>query len=321
MTDLKSRLMLMLSDEPTAPNDIERIVTAGRRARRRRQAAVAVASTVGAAGLTTAVAVPIVMTGGQGSDDKVGVQTQPKPSPSPSPSGKCYLVAAKPKDAKLTLARLVHSGRVGSEPTVKELPKRSNGRTVLEVCSAGAADPQQSKDQPAEPPPGPPYHYTEQPADIAARLGAHLNHRVSSWNLDISYTRPFAQESTKLDKGHPPYFDGNVDIHEASGYGDIGVQVTHKTTEQVPFTGDCTAAENCEETTLADGSVLRTGQVQAGPGLTVITAEVHRPDGVIVQAQMSNYPFGPDAGTQDHGDQPLTLDQLASLAEDENFSF
>jgi hypothetical protein len=67
--------------------------------------------------------------------------------------------------------------------------------------------------------------------------------------------------------------------------------------------------------------VLRTGQAKAGPGDTVITAEVHRPDGTVVQAQMSNYPFGPDAGTQTHGDQPLTLDQLVSLAEDEHFAF
>jgi hypothetical protein len=53
----------------------------------------------------------------------------------------------------------------------------------------------------------------------------------------------------------------------------------------------------------------------------VLTAEVHRPDGVIVQAQESNYPFGPGAGTQAHGDQPLSLDQLVSLAEDPHFTF
>jgi hypothetical protein len=320
VTDLKNRLMLMLSDEPAAPNDIERIVSSGRRARRRRQAAVAAASTIGVAGLTTAVAIPIVMTGGTGNDAKVGVQTQPKPSPSPSANGKCYLIAAKPRDAKLTMSRMFRSGKVGTDATVKEVHKQNDGRTVLEVCAAGASA-AQPNDQVEEPPAGPPYHYTEQPEDIAARLGAHLNHRVTDWGLDISYTRPFAQETSTLEKGHPAYFDGNVDVHEQKGYGDIGVQVNHKTTAQVPFTGDCTAAENCEETTLADGSVLRTGQVDAGRGLTVLTAEVHRPDGVVVQAQESDYPFGPDAGTQEHGDQPLTLDQLVSLAEDPHFTF
>jgi hypothetical protein len=319
VTDLKNRLMLMLSDEPTAPNDIERIVSSGRRARRRRRTAVAAAGTIGAVGLSAAVAVPIALTGGTGNDAKVGVQAQPKPSPSATP-GKCYLISAKPKAAKLTLQRFLQSGKVGAEPTVKEMRKQSDGRTVLEVCSAGASA-TQPNDQAEEPPAGPPYDYTEQPEDIAARLGAHLHNRVTDWGLDISYTRPFAQESSALEKGHPAYFDGNVDVHEAQGYGDIGVQVNHKTTAQVPFTGDCTAADNCEETTLADGSVLRTGQVKAGAGLTVLTAEVHRPDGVVVQAQESNYPFGPDAGTQEHGDQPLTLDQLVSLAEDPHFTF
>jgi len=321
VTDLKNRFMLMLSDEPTAPNDLESIVSAGRRARRRRQAAMAAVSTIGVAGLTTAVAVPIAMTGGTGSDDKVGVQAQQKPSPSPSATrGNCYLIAAKPKAAKLTLQRFVRSGKVGDHPEVTQMRALKDGRTVLQVCSPGASA-SQPTDEAAEPPTGPPYHYTEQPEDIAARLGAHLTNRVTNWGLDITYTRPFAQETSTLEKGHPAYFDGNVDVHEAQGYGDIGVQVTHKTTEQVPFTGDCNAADNCEETTLDDGSVLRTGEVKAGPGLTVVTAEVHRPDGVVVQAQMSNYPFGPDAGTQDHGDQPLSLKQLISLAQDPDFTF
>ena len=78
----------------------------------------------------------------------------------------------------------------------------------------------------------------------------------------------------------------------------------------MPFTGDCTAAQHCVETKLPDGSVLRTDQVKAGRGDLILTAEVHQPDGVVVQAQESNYPFGPDAGSQPHGDQPLTLDQL-----------
>jgi hypothetical protein len=319
VTDLKNRFMLLLSDEPAAPDDLERIVAAGRRARRRRNAALAVAGTAGAAGLAAAVVVPILGTGGHDSSFSVGVQPPPSPTPSAS-AGKCYLIASTPKDAKLTLSRLLHSGRVGGHPTVKELRKQSDGRTVLEVCSAGAPDRAATGDA-AQPPAGPRYHYTEKPAAIAARLGAHLHDRVTGFGLTISYTRPFAQESSSMDSGRPSYFDGNVDVRQANGYGDIGVQVTHATTEQVPFTGDCTAAESCTETKLADGSVLRTGQVKAGPGLTVLTAEVHRPDGTVVQAQMSNYPFGPDAATQPHGDQPLTLDQLASLAEDDAFTF
>jgi hypothetical protein len=89
----------------------------------------------------------------------------------------------------------------------------------------------------------------------------------------------------------------------------------------VPYDGDCKAADHCVETALADGSVLRTAQVKAGRDDYLLTAEVHRPDGVVVQAQESNYPFGPGAGSQAHGDQPLTLDRLVSLAEDPDFSF
>jgi hypothetical protein len=144
---------------------------------------------------------------------------------------------------------------------------------------------------------------------------------VTEIGLTITYVRAFAQETDTLDSGNPSYFTGNIDVHQPSGYADIGVQVTHKTSEQVPFDGDCTAADKCEETTLADGSVLRTGQVKAGRGLVVLTAEVHRPDGVVVQAQESNYPFGPDAGSQPHGDQPLSLEQLVSLAKDSAFTF
>jgi hypothetical protein len=320
VTDLKNRFMLMLTDEPQAPDDLERIVSAGRRARRHRQVAVATAGTVGVAALGAAVAIPVALTGG-GGKDAVNVAVKPSPTPSPSATtGKCYLVSTPSKAAKLTVQRLVRSGKVGSDPTVRQLPKHSNGRTIIEVCAPGASI-TQPDDQAAEPPAGPRYHYTEEPHAIASRLAAHLNNRVTDWGLDISYTRPFAQETSQLEKGHPAYYDGNVDVREANGYGDIGVQVIHKTTQQVSFTGDCKAADNCAETTLPDGSVLRTGEVNAGPGLTVVTAEVHRTDGVVVQAQMSNYPFGPDAGTQDHGDQPLALKQLISLAQDPDFTF
>jgi hypothetical protein len=317
MTDIKDQLERLFVDEPEAPNDLERIVGAGRRARRRRQAALAVAGTAGAAGLAAAVVVPMSATGGH--EASVSLGTKPSPTPSATP-GKCYLIAAPPKAAKLSLQRLIRSGKVHGQPTVKTLHEQKDGRTLLEVCSAGASVPK-SGDDTTQPPPGPPYHYTEDPQAIASRLGDHLHNRVTGFGLPITYTRPFAQESTKMEAGHPSYFDGNVDVHEVHGYGDIGVQVTHATTELVPFDGDCKAADDCVETKLTDGSVLRTSRVKAGKDDYLLTAEVHRSDGTVVQAQESNYPFGPDAGTQAHGDQPLTLDQLVSLAEDPDFSF
>jgi hypothetical protein len=325
VTDLKDQLMQLFADEPSAPNDLERIVTAGRRARRRRNVAVATAGTVGAAGLTAAVVVPVLASAGHGDTVQLGTRP-PSPMPTSTPSaaaGRCYLISAPPEEAKQTLARLQRSGKVGAKSSVKQIHRQSDGRTVLEVCPQGTAPvdatpkPTEGTEQPA----GPPYQYTEKPEAIASRLGAHLHDRVTGTGLTISYTRPFAQETTQLESGHPSYYAGNVDVREADGYGDIGVQVTHETTELMPFDGDCTAASNCEETKLPDGSVLRTGQVSAGRGLTVLTAEVHRPDGVVVQAQESNYPFGPDAGTQPHGDQPLSVKKLVTLAEDPDFTF
>jgi hypothetical protein len=327
MTDLRDQLARLLDNEPEAPYDVERIVRSGRRARRRRNTALAVAGTAGAAGVAAAVILPVVAIGGD--EATVGVGTQPSRSPSPTATASavkptCYLVAAPPKVAKQAVARLIRSGKVGDEPSVKKVKSGKHDNSVLMmVCAKGASPsgPGNDKQQDAQPPAGPPYRYTESPAAIASRLGAHLNDRVAGFGLTITYTRPFSQETSTLEGGHPKYFGGNVDVHEASGYGDIGVQVTHEVTELVPFTGDCTTAEHCTETKLPDGSVLRTGQVQAGRGDVVLTAEVHRPDGVIVQAQESNYPFGPDAGSQAHGDQPLTLDQLVKLAEDDAFTF
>jgi hypothetical protein len=316
VTDFKDQLMPLFGDEPAAPDDLERIVSAGRRARRRHQAAMVAAGTVGAAGLSAAVAVPLVARGG--GDTPVTVSVRPSPTPTAAP-GHCELFvgAGNQHRAVNSLAKKAAAG--GHGWVTRKIPTHG-GKTLLEVCPKGVpwAD---ATTQANEPPAGPPYHYTEQPQDIASRLGTHLHDRVTGFGLPITYTRPFAQESTKLESGRPSYYDGNVDVHEAQGYGDIGVQVTHTTTQQVPFDGSCTADAQCEETTLPDGSVLRTGQVKAGRGDVVLTAEVHRPDGVIVQAQESNYPFGPGTGTQAHGDQPLSLDQLVSLAEDPHFTF
>ena len=324
MTDLKDQLMRLFADEPNAPDDLEHIVGAGRRARRRRQVAVVTAGTLGAASVGAAVAVPLLTTGGNGHTAKVGVQSPPKPTPTAS-AGHCDFVIAKGKGNVHRAIVSLHKKAIASggakDFATKRFSKRG-GVTMLEVCPRGVPmeDPAQAAPQ-DQPPPGPAYKYSDDPSAIASRLGSHLHTRVTNFGLTISYTRPFAQESANMDKGHPSYFDGNVDIREANGYGDIGVQVSHQTTEQVPFDGDCATADHCVETTLPDGSVLRTGQVDAGRGDTILTAEVHRPDGVIVQAQESDYPFGPDAGTQTHGDQPLTLDQLVSLATDTNFTF
>ena len=321
MTDLKNQLMRLLADEPAAPDDIERVVTIGRRARRRRQTAVATAGTLGAAGIGAAVAVPLLTTGGN--TDRIDLRQAPSSvSPSPSPTGPCYIAVQQSRaDLQREIAKLRASGKLGAHPTVTKLAKKLGQQRMVEVCAEGVQPKNPTAQQGDEAPAGPPYKYTADPSAIASRLGAHLRSRVTDFGLTISYTRPFSQESSNLDKGRPSYYGGNVDIRESKGYGDIGVQVTHQTTEQVPFTGDCTAADNCVETTLDDGSVMRTAQVDAGRGDTILTAEVHRPDGVIVQAQESDYPFGPDAGTQVHGDQPLSLKQLVSLATDAEFTF
>jgi hypothetical protein len=323
MTDLKNQLMRLFADEPNAPDDIESIVGAGRRARRRRQVAVVTAGTLGAASVGAAVAVPLLTTGGNGHAAKVGVQSPPKPMPTASaPTGPCYIAIPSGNiSLKREIAKLRGTGKLGAHPTVTKLPKRHGQKALVEVCAEGVHPVNPATQQESQGPAGPPYHYSEDPSAIASRFGTHLHNRVADFGLTISYTRPFAQESANLDKGHPSYFDGNVDIRESNGYGDIGVQVSHTTTEQVPFDGECATADHCVETTLPDGSVLRTGQVDAGRGDTILTAEIHRPDGVVVQAQESDYPFGPDAGTQTHGDQPLTLDQLVSLAKDVNFTF
>jgi hypothetical protein len=328
MTELRDQLARLLDNEPEAPHDIDHIVRSGRRARRRHNVALAAAGTVGAAGLTAAVVIPLVATGGNEPSVSLGVRPSPPPSSSPTATtaatGKCYILAAPPKAAKRDVARLIRSGRVGAHPSVTTVKSgKHDNRTLLEVCSQGASPtyPRQDKHHDAQSPAGTRYGYTEKPEAIASRLGAHLHDRVSGFGLSVTYTRPFSQETSTLDGGRPSYFGGNVDVHEAAGYGDIGVQVTHAVTELVPFTGECTVAQHCTETKLPDGSVLRTGQVEAGNGGVVLTAEVHRPDGVVVQAQESNYAFGPDAGSQPHGDQPLTLDQLVTLAEDDAFTF
>lgn len=319
MTDLNNQLARLVDGEPEAPYDIEHIVRSGRRARRRHNAVLAAAGTVGAAGLTAAVVVPLTTTGGH--EASVSLAVRPSASPTAA-KAHCYFIAAPSKQIKHELGRLARSGKVGKHPSVTRVKgDRHDHRDLLGVCAKGTSLTGPQQDQQPKSPSGPRYHYTEEPQAIASRLQSHLHDRATGFGLTITFTRPFSQESSNLENGHPSYFGGNIDVREASGYGDIGVQVIHKVTEFVPFTGDCTAAQHCTETKLPDGSVLRTGQVDAGKGDVVLTAEVHRPDGVVVQAQESNYPFGPDAASQPHGDQPLTLDQLVALAEDGAFTF
>lgn len=321
MTDIKDQLARLLDTEPPAAFDIDTIVRSGRRGRRSRNLALAAAGTAGAAGLAAAGAIPLLSTGGRA--PSVSLRVQPPPAPTPT-AAKCYIVVAPAKQVKHQIGRLIQSGKVGRQPSVTKFKGVTKGKGgFVEVCSPGTLprDLRQAKRGESQPPAGPPYHYTEQPEAISSRLGAHLQDHVSGYGLAVTYTRPFSQESSTLDHGHPSYFGGNVDVHETSGYGDIGVQVTHAVTDLVPFTGACNFSRHCTETKLPDGSILRTGQVRAGKTDMLLTAEVHRPDGVVVQAQESNYPFGPDAGSRPHGNQPLTLDQLTSLAEDEAFTF
>jgi hypothetical protein len=195
----------------------------------------------------------------------------------------------------------------------------------LSTCSK--ADRTQSTTTPAPTPtptptkpPAPRYHYTEQPGHIADRLGAHLTDRVRNWGFTIVYTRPFAQETSQLEKGHPRYYDGNTDVQVKGGPADVGVQVTHAVTTQVGLSGKC-SPPMCEQTTLPDGSTERTQRIHSGSGgAMVISVEIHRPNGLVVEAQQSNYAFGPEA-TRSRSHQPLTLAQLKDLAEDPAFSF
>jgi hypothetical protein len=170
-------------------------------------------------------------------------------------------------------------------------------------------------------PPLPRYHYTEHPSHISARLGAHLADRLHTWNFTIVYSRPFAQETSQLGNGHPTYYDGNDDVRINGQLADVGVQVTHRVTSQVPFTGSC-KPPSCEQTTLPDGSVERTSRIHAGSGgAMVISVDVRHPNGLDVMAQMSNYAFGPEATRARSDHQPLTSVQLESLATDPKFSF
>src|SRR4051812_11464025 len=176
MTDLKDQLARLLDNEPEAPYDIDRVVRSGRRARGRHNAALVAAATIGVIGVTAAVAVPLMATGGNGTSVSVGV----RPSTSPTTTAnKCYFIATPPNTLQKTVARLLHSGKLGPEGSVKtvRVRKGTTTKTLVEVCSPGTSSTVSGPDmqQETQPPAGPPYVYTEKPAAISSRLGAHLN--------------------------------------------------------------------------------------------------------------------------------------------------
>jgi hypothetical protein len=318
MTDLNERLAAMLDNEPPAPYDIDRVVSSGRRALRRRTTLTAVAGTAGTAAITAAVVVPIVASTHDAPTNKIQVSTQPTETP------KCELsYEGGPDGQKSTKARLT---KALERAQAEAKPGYSVGRIVakdgvigFEMCPPGAVDaPEETAPDPTAGMPR--YHYTEAPQAIADRLGHQLTKQAEQLGFEIVYTRPFAQESSELEKGRPAYYGGNVDVRLPDGLADIGVQVTHEVTEQVPFANEC--SEGCSETELPDGSVLQVSHVDAGSGgAEVVVVEIHRPDGLVVSAQMSNYAFGPEATRDRTKHQPLTIDQLTNLATDKAWTF
>ncbi|HVT65377.1 MAG TPA: hypothetical protein VHD81_09495 [Mycobacteriales bacterium] len=323
MTDLNDRLAAMLDNEPPAPYDIDRVVSDGRRALRRRTTLTAVAGTAGTAAVTAAVVVPIAAAHHDGTTKKITVVAQP----SATAAGKCELYY-KPmphgnRARKLGLGRAIARAHTHTKPGYEVTGvAMKNGAYVIRMCPPGARP---DDGQPSTPPDPtatmPPYHYDADPQTIADGFARELGKQVKKLGFTIVYSRPFAQESSTLEKGHPTYYDGNVDVQLPDGPADIGVQVSHAVTQLVPFTGDCTAP-TCEQTTLPDGSLLQVSHVTAGTGGgEVIVAEIHYANGVVVQAQESNYAFGPEATRDRTKNQPLTIDQLTELAKDPAWTF
>lgn len=323
MTDLNDRFAAMLEGEPAAPYDIDRVVTEGRRALRRRNTLTAVAGTAGTAALTAAIVVPITVVPHRGGTDHLALLSTP-PSPTSPPHCKLYYVPRRPNSPKPDLAKALRgSSAVHARGYSVRNVLTERNVFVVEACPPGAASdpPGDAATQTPTTPPQPSYRYDGDPQTIADGFSAELGKQVKELGFTIVYSRPFAQESSTLDKGHPTYYDGNIDVQLPDGPADIGVQVTHAVTELVPFDGECNPSD-CTRTKLDDGSLLQVSHITAGTGGgEVIVAEVHHPNGLVVQAQESNYAFGPEATRARTKDQPLTIDQLTSLAEDPAFSF
>jgi hypothetical protein len=306
-------------------DDLDSVIHAGRRALRRRNVVATIAGTAGTAALTAAVVVPIVVEqSGGSSGPSVTIESHPTPvahgprcvtfwskATGQGNAGDRRNISAALKQAQLRL------------PDVYSITGHRRGDLYgVTACArpgakgSGAPRPAMTPTTPA----APRYHYSESPQAISTRLGNDLTDKVQALGFSIVYTRPFAQESSTLAGGHPTYYAGNVDVTLRKGPADVGVQVTHEVIAQVPFTGGCTPPR-CRQTTLPDGSVVQTSRISAGSGgATVIAVEVHRPNGLVVEAQMSNYAFGPEA-TRARSALPLTISQLTTLAEDSDFSF
>jgi hypothetical protein len=319
MTDIKDRFAGMLADEPPGPNDLDHVVANGRRRLRRRTAFISVAGTAGTAAVTAAVVVPLALNDNPSNRSTIHVGTRPH-------QVTCQSYITNFGSSKRSLNRNIagaakqweKSGHHGSFTVGTRKLRR--GLQEVRICDGPQPGRIPNPVAKAEQPSGPHYDYTESPQDISSRFGNRLAQLVKADGGDIVFTRPFAQETANLESGHPSYYAGNVDVTTGTGtQGDVGVQVTHQVTTQVPFDGNCRQPD-CVQTTLADGSVLRTDVVNPGGG-RILTAEVHHPDGVVVAAQESNYGFGPDAPVRTYGDQPLALSQLIALAEDAAFTF
>jgi hypothetical protein len=319
VTDIKTHLNSAFGDEPPLVDDLDVVMATGRGALRRHRGRTATFGVAGIAVLTAAVVVPIVASQGAGTPAHVGIAPAHH-APAGKQSCKSFYVAGA-SGSKGVLKKAKAQAR--SLPDGRVMPLRSySGKKVVEVTNCTAA--QLKKAEHADGgPTGPKYHYTEAPTAIAGRLATTLAADISAASLTTVYSEPFAQESSTLEGGHPSYYDGNVDVQVGSTLGDIGVQVNHPTTTQQPFDGKCDGSgfADCERTTLANGDVLQTDQLKVGKGgAFIIEAQVSRSDGTLVQAQESNYAFGPEA-TQAHGDQPLPLSALVTMAEDSAYSF
>jgi hypothetical protein len=67
---------------------------------------------------------------------------------------------------------------------------------------------------------------------------------------------------------------------------------------------------------------MQISHVTAGTGGgEIVVVEIHHPNGLVVQAQESNYAFGPEATRDRTKNQPLTIDQLTTLAQDPAWTF
>lgn len=320
MTDLRNRFSAMLDGEPDAPDDLDRVVAGGRRALRRRNTLTAVAGTAGTAAVTAAVVVPIATANHHETPRKISVLSE-----QPTPKCTMYYTLAPKGVGKQRAEALLRQKMARSLPGTGTITtdQVGHGKThayVVTACPNGATPPPDVTKPTPTTPPQPSYHYDADPQTIATGFASELGKQVKKLGFTIVYSRPFAQETSTLERGHPSYYDGNVDVQLPDGPADVGVQVTHKTTELVPFDNSC-GTPDCTETKLPDGSVMQVSHVKSGGGGELLVVEIHHPDGLIVEAQEADYAFGPEATRARTSKQPLTVDQLTSLAQDPAFTF